>query len=254
MAFKTVKIIGDGSYTAAIMNSFNTESVLHSCRVYNTTGGDLNFILAIDGVDLITETVQANTGYSLPDKLNIPVNTVLTASGPIGIIIIISFYEQAIDTEAANTVLQDTVDNQKTYLDDIVNRTEAAEASISPHYGAMTTVVNNIGVIQTAEQNAIDAAASNVTAYSNATLAMATANNKGDWGVLTGVMNIPASVNHNSSIWVLNTNLGDITSSEPQIGNSDWTQFVGERINDYDGGNAYEVYSSADIILESGGI
>jgi len=64
--------------------------------------------------------------------------------------------------------------------------------------------------------NAIEGAAS-------AAIAVATANNKGNWSALTGALNIPASVNHNGSVWVLNVNLADVTLSEPSGANSDWT-------------------------------
>lgn len=60
-------------------------------------------------------------------------------------------------------------------------------------------------------------------AASSASTALAASNNKGNWSALTGALNIPASVNHNGSIWVLNVNLADVTLSEPTAINTDWT-------------------------------
>lgn len=53
--------------------------------------------------------------------------------------------------------------------------------------------------------------------------AASSANNLGSWASLTGSVSIPASVNHNNQIWVLNTDLADITLSEPSTSNTDWT-------------------------------
>ena len=64
-------------------------------------------------------------------------------------------------------------------------------------------------------------AATEATLTSNACLS--TANNKGSWSVLTGSLNIPASVNHNGLAWVLNLNIADIALSEPTALNTDWT-------------------------------
>jgi hypothetical protein len=43
------------------------------------------------------------------------------------------------------------------------------------------------------------------------------ANFKGEWSTLTGALNIPASVSHNGSIWVLTESLADVTSNEPGV-------------------------------------
>ena len=61
-------------------------------------------------------------------------------------------------------------------------------------------------------------------ASDSADIAIASANNKGLWSNLTGALNIPASVNHNNSFWVLNTDLVDVTLSEPKDVNTDWTK------------------------------
>ena len=74
--------------------------------------------------------------------------------------------------------------------------------------GEMNTDI--AGVNQDA-QDAADSAAS----------AVASANFKGAWSSLTGALNIPASVTHNGSLWILLNNLADVTASEPGV-SGDW--------------------------------
>lgn len=47
--------------------------------------------------------------------------------------------------------------------------------------------------------------------------AVAAANFKGAWSSLNGALNIPASVSHNGSVWVLTQNLADVTANEPGV-------------------------------------
>jgi len=80
----------------------------------------------------------------------------------------------------------------------------------------------------------INAAIINIDdASDSADIAIASANNKGLWSALTGSLNIPASVNHNNSFWVLNVNLADVTLSEPTDVNTDWTK-IGVSQSDLD--------------------
>lgn len=51
---------------------------------------------------------------------------------------------------------------------------------------------------------------------------VATSNFKGLWSSLTGALNKPASVYHNSNYWVLLNNLADVTASTPSDTNADW--------------------------------
>lgn len=51
---------------------------------------------------------------------------------------------------------------------------------------------------------------------------VATSNFKGLWSSLTGALNKPASVYHNSHYWILLNNLTDVTTSIPSDSNSDW--------------------------------
>lgn len=60
-----------------------------------------------------------------------------------------------------------------------------------------------------------------LTASNSAAAALAAANYKGTWASLTGALNIPASVSHNSKVWLLLNNLADVTTSEPGV-SADW--------------------------------
>jgi len=99
------------------------------------------------------------------------------------------------------------------------------------------TFTDNLNTIKTAAEAARDAAQ---TAQAEAEAAQAgaetaesntealrdevygVANYKGLWSSLTGSLSTPASVSHNNAFWLLNTNLVDVTASEPSSTNPDW--------------------------------
>jgi len=60
-------------------------------------------------------------------------------------------------------------------------------------------------------------------AEAQANIAIAASNFKGNWSSLTGALNIPASVYHNSKYWALILNLANVTLSEPGV-SSDWVE------------------------------
>lgn len=62
--------------------------------------------------------------------------------------------------------------------------------------------------------------------------ALGAANFKGDWSDLTGSLNVPATVRHNSTIWLLINNLADVTTSEPSEGSADWEALSITRLTD----------------------
>ena len=109
MAFNNIKIVGDGTAQIAVTNTDILEAVSTGLIAYNTTDGVLSFTLLIDGVVIITEEVAATSSYRLPDKVNIPVNTVLTINAPIGVDITLSSYQSPIDTLVALTSVQQAV-------------------------------------------------------------------------------------------------------------------------------------------------
>lgn len=83
---------------------------------------------------------------------------------------------------------------------------------LGPEFNASITQFN-IDVV-TVNDDAAAAAAS-------ADSAAAAANNLGLWSNLVGAVNVPASVNHNDSVWVLDADNADITTIEPGV--SGWT-------------------------------
>ena len=62
-------------------------------------------------------------------------------------------------------------------------------------------------------------------AVSAASVAVAAANFKGNWTDKTGAMNMPASVAHRGSMWVLTVNLPNVAAAEPGV-HSAWAPFV----------------------------
>lgn len=62
---------------------------------------------------------------------------------------------------------------------------------------------------------------SNSQSAASASASASSANSKGDWSVLSGPLNIPASVSHKGVIWTLTVNLGAVETSEPGV-TTDW--------------------------------
>jgi hypothetical protein len=88
-----------------------------------------------------------------------------------------------------------------------------------------TEANTNASNASTSASNAASSA-SDAQDYKNA--AQAFANYEGDWSGLTGALTVPASVHHDSKFWILNTDLADVTASEPSSTNSDWSVSGGE--------------------------
>lgn len=77
------------------------------------------------------------------------------------------------------------------------------------------------GHAQTASDKAGEAQSWAANAQTYADMAANTANFKGEWGDLTGALNVPASVYHSGGFWQLLTDLADVTLSEPGV-SADW--------------------------------
>jgi hypothetical protein len=118
MAFKNIKIVGDGLAQTVLTNSATLEGVVTNLVAYNGTAGALSFSLLIGGVSVITESVPANDSYRLPDKINVPVSGVLTINAATGVDVTISSYQAAIDPAAALTAAQTTATTTAGYLAD----------------------------------------------------------------------------------------------------------------------------------------
>lgn len=87
---------------------------------------------------------------------------------------------------------------------------------------ALATFISEANAdIAQANADALSAGSDATDASVSATTATAAANYKGDWSSLSGALNIPASARHGNTYWMLNTNLADVTASEPGV-TSDW--------------------------------
>lgn len=80
--------------------------------------------------------------------------------------------------------------------------------------GALPTFVTEANALEAAVDAGVLSAA---IASEVSSVALSSANFKGDWSSLTGPLNIPASVSHNSALWLLEGNLADVTSAEPGV-------------------------------------
>jgi len=64
------------------------------------------------------------------------------------------------------------------------------------------------------------------TAEDSALIAVGSANFKGAWASLSGALNVPATVWHNSRVWALLNNLANVTTSQPGV-SADWVDIGG---------------------------
>ena len=127
MAFNNIKIVGDGTAKVAVTNTTVLESVVNSLVAYNTTGSGANFSLLIGGVEVVKELVAANDNFRIPDKLNIPANTILTVNADTGVTVTVSYFQQAIDVAAAlSSVQQSVTDAQQSVTDAQQSVTDAS--------------------------------------------------------------------------------------------------------------------------------
>ncbi|NOQ31783.1 MAG: hypothetical protein GQ570_11735 [Helicobacteraceae bacterium] len=131
-----------------------------------------------------------------------------------------------VNVVAGNLTTTDTIGTVATDIANVnIVGSDISNVNINAtNIASINTNATNITDIQNADANATLAADS-------ASIATSSANNKGNWSALTGALNIPASVNYNDSVWVLNVNLADVTASEPSGANSDWTD---ASVNDAD--------------------
>lgn len=93
-----------------------------------------------------------------------------------------------------------------------VTRADAFLAALVVMQGELNTSIGQMNT-DIATINSVEPAAS---------VALASANFKGNWSDLTGALNIPAAVRHSDANWILLEDLPDVTASEPSAGNTDW--------------------------------
>lgn len=111
---------------------------------------------------------------------------------------------------------------------------------------AWATQVDAMGTF--VDERATIAESSATTASSASTAAVAAANFKGAWSGLTGALNIPASVSHSGTTWLLLVDLVDVTTSEPGV-SVDWQKAVSFTNVEFDGSITEEVYALAGTEL-----
>lgn len=91
-----------------------------------------------------------------------------------------------------------------------------AQATLATEVSAMATNVYN---------NATEAKNNADTVQAIADTALAASNYKGEWSGLMGALNRPASVSHAGTFWVLNADLGNVTTAAPGVSAS-WIPVV----------------------------
>ena len=119
------------------------------------------------------------------------------------------------------------------------DRLQTGEDSAQTVLDALATAADRVQTGEDRAQTILDAAAvaadrvqtgedrtavesNKVIAVDAATQAAANANFKGEWSILSGSLAVPASVKHLDTVYMLNSSLADVTTSEPSITNTDW--------------------------------
>ena len=104
--------------------------------------------------------------------------------------------------------LSDSADTYAPKMDDFLGWMESHSANLADFVPEMNAAVDQVNADAAAADDAANTAAS-------------AANFKGPWSNLTGSLSVPASVAHSGSLWVLLTDLADVTASEPGV-SGDW--------------------------------
>ena len=119
---------------------------------------------------------------------------------------------------------RDVLAGSVSFYEGIVTDSEQAVTDVAAQ---VTLAVEQVGLARDQVALAVTqvglADAQRVLAQAAAAAAASSANFVGAWSGLTGALNIPASVSHSGSIWNLNVNLANVTTSEPASANGDWT-------------------------------
>lgn len=106
MGFKLVKINGGSTGATVQANDATIEAVVSNFVAYNSGGTAATFTLYSDGVQILSESVDANGSYRLPDKFNIPATTALTIDTDATVTATISVYVGVLDVPGALTAAQ----------------------------------------------------------------------------------------------------------------------------------------------------
>lgn len=101
-------------------------------------------------------------------------------------------------------------------------RADAFLGALPTFAGQLNTLEVNVNQRETnATTQANAAETARALADTSASVASAAANFRGNWSSLTGALNIPATVAHQGYIWMLLSNVANITTSEPGV-SSNW--------------------------------
>lgn len=108
---------------------------------------------------------------------------------------------------------------------------------------AINTLAKKLNLLsEEINTSASQASQSASQALQSANTATASANNKGSWKNLKGTFPPGISVNHENSIWISNNILIDITQSEPNISNDDWTKALCDEEESLEMLHAFSLY------------
>lgn len=106
MAFLNINIIGNDTAQVAVTNDATLEAVVNSLVANNITGSSVDFSVLIDDVVIFTDSVDANTTFRIPDKINIGANAILKVNAPTGLNVGVSYLQQALDVAGALSAAQ----------------------------------------------------------------------------------------------------------------------------------------------------
>jgi hypothetical protein len=185
MAFNLIKMIGDDTTKTAVSNGLAEESVIHGLVAYNSTAGDLDFSLLLEGVVVVTETVSANSSFRIVDKINVPANSIISTTAATGLDLSISFYKQSTDTAADVTTTQGLVSDA------------AAEVVLATAQAAIATTKAGLASdsATAAAQSATAAATFDPSSYiATADIGTTVLSPTGDGSQLTGIETSSASI------------------------------------------------------------
>lgn len=100
---------------------------------------------------------------------------------------------------------------------------EAEAAAVAAAASADDATTNGAAQVALATTQASYASANAAEAAGHAAMALSSANHKGNWSTLSGHLNLPASVSHGATTWLLLTDLADVATSQPGV-TADWQE------------------------------
>lgn len=105
--FRLAQVIGDGTPTQIISFDANFEGSMHSIYTHNTIGSPATVTFDVAGKSVEIDIPIG--GAEVPFRFNVPVNSVVTVSAPVGVTVNISYTEIPVDAGAALNAAQETI-------------------------------------------------------------------------------------------------------------------------------------------------